>query len=278
MSITKEPGQSEEVALYEVPDNELAIGSTLGGPKAACIIKATGAIQLIYSIDIGQVLFGPVLLRHYDAATGMHLTHEQPGTFVIHPEHQEHKYLLPNGVSVHETIFVLSGRPEDDGTVDPPGVYYAVELHNTGNEPAAMQTYAYADLRGQTGHDIVAEYDKSLNALVAWNASEPDWVRVFGCSEPPDSYETTLDHGKAVADADPGALSNTTDAPTDPLGAFRHARTIAPGETARFFYVLSFGQWAQGGARQPPRPAVRHGGAGTDAGALSRRRWGAPCW
>ena len=85
--------------------------------------------------------------------------------------------MLPNGVSVHETIFVLSGKPEADGTVDPPGVYYAVELHNTGGEPAEMQTYAYADLRGQTGHDVVAEYDKSLNALVAWNASEPDWVR-----------------------------------------------------------------------------------------------------
>ena len=70
MSITKEPGQSEEVALYEVPDNELAIGSTLGGPKAACIIKATGAIQLVYSIDTGQVLFGPLLLRHYDTPRG----------------------------------------------------------------------------------------------------------------------------------------------------------------------------------------------------------------
>ncbi|MBV9852537.1 MAG: hypothetical protein JO250_22965 [Armatimonadetes bacterium] len=249
MSITKELGQSEKVAIYETPDNELAIGSTLGGPKAACIIKATGAIQLIYSIDSGQVLFGTVMLRHYASVTGMHLTHEQPGTFLIHPEHQEHKYALPNGVGVHETVFVLSGQPGTDGAVDPPGVYLAVELHNGTDEAVEMETYAYADLRGQTGHDVVAEYDKTLNALVAWNASEPDWVRVFGCSEPPASHETSLDHGKAVADASPGALSNKTEAPTDPLGALQHSHKIAPGQTARFFYVMSFGSGRKEAAR-----------------------------
>ncbi|MDQ2798543.1 MAG: hypothetical protein M3Y13_02745, partial [Armatimonadota bacterium] len=61
MTITREVGPSQRGGTYEVPDNELAIGSTLGGPKAACIIKATGAIQTIYSIDIGQSLFGTVL-------------------------------------------------------------------------------------------------------------------------------------------------------------------------------------------------------------------------
>ena len=55
MSITKELGQSERVALYEIADDELATGSTLGGPKAACIIKATGALELVYSSDIGQI-------------------------------------------------------------------------------------------------------------------------------------------------------------------------------------------------------------------------------
>ena len=48
MSITREIGPSERVGMYAVPDNELAIGSTLGGPKAACIIKATGALQVVY--------------------------------------------------------------------------------------------------------------------------------------------------------------------------------------------------------------------------------------
>ena len=241
MSITREIGPSERIGLYAVPDNELAIGSTLGGPKGACIIKATGALQVVYSIDIGQALFGTVVLRHYDAASGMHLAQDQPGTFLIHPEHQQHQFSLPPGLSVQETIFILNGAPADNGDVDPPGVYMAVELRNDGASAAQIATYAYADLRGNTGHDVVAEYDEALGALVAWNTSQPDWVRVFGCSDKPDSYETTLDYGRAVAAVCPGSLSGKTDAPTDPLGVLHHVREIKPGETARFYYLLSFG-------------------------------------
>jgi hypothetical protein len=241
MSVTREIGPSERIGIYAVSDKELAIGSTLGGPKAACIIKATGAIERMYSIDIGQVLFGTVVLRHYDAVSGMHLAQDQPGTFLIHPEHQEHRFGLPPGLSVHETIFVLNSAPKANGDVDPPAVYLAVELHNDGAEPAAVATYAYADLRGGTGHDVVAEYDADLGALVAWNESQPEWVRVFGCSDTPDSYETSLDYGRAVADVSPGRLSNTTEAPTDALGVLQHVRTIKPGATSRFYYLLSCG-------------------------------------
>jgi len=241
MTITREVGPSQRGGTYEVPDTELAIGSTLGGPKAACIIKATGAIQTVYAIDIGQALFGTVLLRHYDGDTGMHLAQDQPGKFVIHPEHQEHFFRLPRGISIHETVFVLNGPPQEDGSVDPPAVYLAVEMLNEGLTPARIVSYAYADLRGGTGHDVVAEYDAGLKGLVAWNAAQPDWVRIVGCSDAPDSYETTLDYGKAVSNADPGALSGKTDAPTDALGVFRHTREIAPGATARFYYRLSFG-------------------------------------
>ena len=241
MSITREVGPSQRGGTYEVPDNELAIGSTLGGPKAACIIKATGAIQTVYSIEIGQALFGTVLLRHYDGDTGMYLAQEQPGKFVLHPSHQEHYFRLPRGVSIHETVFVLNGQPEKDEATDPPAVYLSVEILNEGADAARIITYAYADLRGGTGHDVVAEYDKGLAALVAWNAGQSDWVRIVGCSDKPDTYETTLDYGKAVSNASPGALSNQTNAPTDPLGVFQHTREIKPGQTARFYYRLSFG-------------------------------------
>ena len=241
MSITREVGPSQRDGTYEVPDNELAIGSTIGGPKAACIIKATGAIQTVYSIEIGEALFGTVVLRHYDGGTGMHLAQDQPGKFVLHPSHQEHFFRLPRGVSFHETIFVLNGHPDTDGSVDPPGVYLAVEILNEGTEKAQIITYVHADLRGNTGHDVVAEYDSALGALIAWNAGQPDWVRLLGCSDAPNSYETTLDYGKAVANTSPGTLSNKTDAPTDPLGVLEHIREIEPGQTASFYYLLSLG-------------------------------------
>src|SRR5947209_13581141 len=126
MDIAKGIGQSGRVAIYEVPDTELAVGSTLGGPKVAAIIKANGAIEKVYSIDAGETLFGAVTLRHYDAVTGMYLAQESPGKFIIHPEHQEHVYSLASHVTVREDIFCLNGRPHDDGTVDPPAVYEVV--------------------------------------------------------------------------------------------------------------------------------------------------------
>src|SRR5947209_6937957 len=120
MNVAKGIGQSSRTAVYQVPDTELAVGSTLGGPKAAVIIKASGAIQKIYNSDMGETLFGTILLRHYDGVTGMELVQESPGTFVIHPEHQEHAYSLANGVQIREDIFVLNGPAGNDGSVDPP--------------------------------------------------------------------------------------------------------------------------------------------------------------
>src|SRR5947209_3758355 len=120
MDIAKWIGRSERVAIYEVPDTELAVGSTLGGPKVEAIIKASGAIEKVFSTDTGETLFGTVTIRHYDATTGMYLAQEPPGKFIIHPEHQEHVYSLSNRVEVHEDIFVLNSQPQEDGTVDPP--------------------------------------------------------------------------------------------------------------------------------------------------------------
>src|SRR5437868_12082643 len=90
MPIAQGIGQSGKIAVYELPDTELAVGSTLGGPKVTAIIKASGAIEKVYSVDLGVTLFGTLILRHYDALTGMYLDQERVGTFVIHPEHQEH--------------------------------------------------------------------------------------------------------------------------------------------------------------------------------------------
>ncbi len=242
MSIAEGIGRSERVAVYEVPDDELAVGSTLGGPKATAIIKANGSIEKVFSPDMGEVLLGTVILRHYDAVTGMWLVQNKTGTYVIHPEHQEHLFSLSNGVAVHETVFVLSGEPEPDGTVDPPGVYQAVELRNDGPERVGVMSYAFAVLRGDTEHDVAASYDEKLGAIIAWNAAKPKQVRIVGCSEQPESFETTLNYAKAVQESCPGPLSGETDAPEDPLGALQITHWIEPGETVRFFYLLSFGE------------------------------------
>lgn len=102
-------------------------------------------------------------------------------------------------------------------------------------------TYAFAVLRGDTEHDVMASYDKRLGAITAWNASQPVQARVVGCSERPQSFETTLNHAKAVSDVCPGPLSGKTEVPQDPLGVLHHTHHLEPGQSANFYYLLSFG-------------------------------------
>jgi Bacterial alpha-L-rhamnosidase 6 hairpin glycosidase domain len=253
MAIARGIGPSERVAIYKVPDGEMAAGSTLGGPKVCIVIKPTGAIEKVYSIDAGKALLGTLVLHHWDELTGMHLS-PHPGTFTIYPEHQEHDFALSNDVHVHENIFVLNGGPQHGDQVDPPGVYYTVQLRNDADEERRIATYAFCELRGETDSDIVATYEKGLGALIAWNDSHPELARVFGCSERPDSFETTLDHGKAVSEDYPGRLADSTEAPGNyPLGVLHHSHTLKPGQSVQFYYLLSFSGEGRRGAIQTYR-------------------------
>jgi len=232
-------GTGESVGTYVVGDDQMAVGSTLGSPRLCMTIKASGAIEKIYSVDAGEVLFGTLVLHFWDSGTGAKLL-PQPGRFVIHPEHQEHLYQLPNHVSVHETLFALSGAPVD-GVVDPPAAYYRVQLHNNGPDAAAFSSYAFCQLRGHTAHDVVAAYDPERQAIVAWNSGEPERVRLFGVSEKPAGYETTIDHDKALAFRRPAPLIGSTATPPgqDTLGVFEVAHALQPGESTEFFYKFA---------------------------------------
>ena len=97
---------------------------------------------------------------------------------------------LPKG-QPKAVILALHGFGDYSHAFEDPGALWAKR---------GIATYAFCELRGETSPDIVAMYDKGLGALIAWNDSHPELARVFGCSERPDSFETTLDHGKAVFD------------------------------------------------------------------------------
>ncbi|HEX4012811.1 MAG TPA: amylo-alpha-1,6-glucosidase [Candidatus Cybelea sp.] len=224
---------------YEISDTEMAAGSTFGGPKCVCTVKATGAIEKVYSSDCGKTLIGTVVTHHWDRRTGIALT-SLPGSFVIHPAHQEHRFALSNGVNVKEIIFVLSGKPDGDD-VDPPAVYYEVELYNPTAVAVAIESYGFAMLRGETGHDVRTAFDKRHNALVAFNKSDEAIVRAFACSSPVTSWEVTMNHGKAIAKDWPGILNN--DAPpqaSDPLGVLHLSHELKPKGRARFCFTITF--------------------------------------
>jgi hypothetical protein len=232
-------GAGQRGPVYELADTEAAAGSTLGGPKCVCIIKATGAIEKFYSSDYGKTVIGTFVPHHWDETTGIRLT-AQPGTFRMHPEHQEHFFTLSNGIEVHEDIFVYAAEPNGD-RVGPPVVYFTMTLANPTGIARTIATYAFAQLRGDLGHDVETAFDKRRNAIVAWNASDPSAARVVTCSEPVTSWETTMDHGKAIAPKSPGVLANRAQSPaTDPLGVMHLRRTLEPGERARVTFSLTF--------------------------------------
>jgi hypothetical protein len=232
-------GAGQGGAFYDLDDPQVAAGSTLGGPKCVCIIKATGAIEKIYSSDYGKTLIGTMVPHHWDETTGIPLT-ALPGTFRIHPEHQEHFFRLSNGIAVHEDIFVLSTKPRGD-RVDPPAVYFTMTLSNPTDVTRSIGTYAFAELRGEMGHDVESAFDKRRNAIVAWNTSDPSFARVITCSETVTSWETTMDHGKVIAPRSPGELTGVAQSPaTDPLGVLHLSHTLKPNERVQFTFIVTF--------------------------------------
>ncbi|MFN2528006.1 MAG: amylo-alpha-1,6-glucosidase [Candidatus Baltobacteraceae bacterium] len=237
-------GAGHQGACYHVSDTEVAAGSTLGSPNCVCVIKATGAIEEIYSSDCGSKLMGTIVAHHWDGLTGIALT-PLPGKFVFHPEHQEHFFALSNGIEVHEDIFVLSGMPKGRH-IDPPGVYYTVELYNPTSECIRIETYGFAELRGDTPHDVVSRFDARRHAIVACNKSRPQLVRMFACSRAVTSWETTMDHGKAIAKDWPGVLGYEVTSPAaDPLGVLHLRHKLEPGARASFCFTMTFSSAGQ---------------------------------
>lgn len=238
-SVAKIAGTGERIATYDVSDQQMAVGSTLGGPKATTIIKASGAIEKIYSSDAGETMIGTIVLQHWDEESGISLSN-LPGSFHIHPDRQDHLFALSNGIEIHEWLFILSGKmPHEE--LDPPAAYYQLELHNPTQQSVKLGTYAFAQLSGSLGCDIEVRYDRRRHAFVVKNRSKPDLVRLFGATTKPASYEVSDDHGMATMPSAPGTLRNeTVAAGADPLGILHFSNVLPPGGTARICLKVSF--------------------------------------
>lgn len=221
----------------------MAVGSTLGGAKCALIVKATGAVERIYSVEAGETLIGTIVFHHWDEQACIPLA-AAPGEFHLHPDRQDHHFVLANGVAVRERIFVLS-TSEAVGNDDPPAAYYAIRLTNTNDTDVAMSSYAFVELRGSLApDDLRVKYDERRNAFVVSNKKKPDLARLVGSSRRPTSYQVTSDHGMATANISPSELDRTLDARgSDPLGVFHWHHHLKPGEEREYFLkaVLSVG-------------------------------------
>lgn len=106
----------------------------------------------------------------------------------------------------------------------------------------SVALYAFSELDGTSSRDIVASYDEQRHAIVAWSEKTPDQVRTIGCSQAPDSWEVTIDHGKAVGSRSPGKLSMAVGKTSDsPLGILHYTLDLAPAQTVRLAFQITVG-------------------------------------
>ncbi|MHB8461109.1 MAG: amylo-alpha-1,6-glucosidase [Vulcanimicrobiaceae bacterium] len=226
---------------YVLADDQMAQGSTLGAPRCTVIVKPTGAIANVYSPDAGYNFFGAICVRLWDRRSKVRLSSHH-GEFHIHPERQDHSYSLDNGVKVHEQVFPYNFAGDDGKTIPVPAVYYRFHFENQSAAPVSFDAYAFAELRGNTAQDVVAEYDSALGGLVVWNRSTPSQVRLFASLTPCATWETSDDRGKIVSRTCPDSLSNVASAiGPDPVGTLHMTVDLQPGEKrwVEFLCVLS---------------------------------------
>ncbi|MBV9973695.1 MAG: hypothetical protein JO135_10210, partial [Candidatus Eremiobacteraeota bacterium] len=216
---------------YILPDEEMAQGSTIGAPRCCIIIKPTGAIQKIYCPDAGYDFFGAVSVHYWDRTSRIRMG-QRNGEFHIHPERQDHRFLLDNGVNVHEQVFPYNNTWQQMSDIPPPAVYYRAEFTNPTQVAVSFDAYGFAELRGNTAHDIDVEFDETLGGIVAWNKTNPSQLRLFATVDPCTTWEVNSDRGKVVARLSPGRLANkVVDVGPDPVGALHVAIDLKPGES-----------------------------------------------
>jgi hypothetical protein len=226
------------MSTYEVPDDQMAVGSTLGAPRGAIILKANGAIERFYSIDAGEIVVRGMQVYYWDPVTKVPLG-KLPGQFVIHPDRQEHVYELSNGLTIRERVFMLNGQPELK-RADPAIAYYHVEVENTSGRALQFASIAACDLRGMMSDDVRVRYDAKRNAFIAVNDSAKQFARAFSCSLQPQHWEVTSDHGKCSRVDYPGPLSETIVRGGDQFFAlFEHVHTLDDGEKVATTFMLS---------------------------------------
>ncbi len=232
---------------FSVASSRLAMGSSLGNSAIWIQTKGDGAIERIFLNSIGESLVGTVNLRY--AGRPQHSDSFFPGIFAggpreleIHPAYQRVRFRIIEVIEVAETTFVpfAKGDPGDDEPV----AYVVVELENRDTITHELRIFASAVLRGTTSADISARYDHKARALLAHNASKPQWIRVLGTSDAPARYRADSDYGLSYDPAFQGQLENDSSATGDLIGRLQWDFALAPGERRRFWFAL--GVYAEG--------------------------------
>ncbi len=213
---------------YRLADSDMASGSLLGSPQIQMKIKATGAIEKIFCVDAGESLLKTFAPRHWDETTGAKLE-EISGHYFMFPEHQEHKFMLSNGVYIREDVFVHESI-----------VHYVIEFHNDSEETQHIGTFAFCEMARNVDDELVVQYDERLRALVAHSKDDAKLTRIVGATREPRGYEVSIDHAMAVTGTFPAPLAKNTKAPRGlAMGVLQYSTKLEPQEHASLEFRLS---------------------------------------
>jgi glycogen debranching enzyme len=238
----------------------LSMGASLGNRHCWVTTRGQGAIDGFFSTDLGRAVVGAMLVRYSGLGSqlvfsGEHKTSterdafvrlrpDEPGEVELHPAYERFTCVLPPRVRVRQTVFVPRSvfRPNEPSQQGDPAVaYQMVELTNEGKEANSLRVYSFAQLRGDTPPDVCVRFDSEHGVLVACNAGQPDWVRVFGATVPVNAYETTTDASQVYQLSHMCTLHNRTECGGGHvLGALQVNVDLQPGEVRRFAFVVAF--------------------------------------
>lgn len=241
---------------YTLHESELGMGASFGNSALWIHTKGTGAIERVFLNEIGTSLVGAVSVRYGARARHVALSkleeHRPDDTFSgiypdhggrvfeIHPAYQRVRFRLASVLDVEETTFLplLAASPTDR---DPPIAYVIVNIHNFDDVAHPLRLTGSASLRGSTAPDVRAHYDEDAGALVAYNASHPDWVRVFGVSQKPVRYSADLNFGAVYDPTHLHPSTNKTDATGDLIGCLQLDLALEPGQRHQIYFTVGLG-------------------------------------
>ncbi|MEO9170287.1 MAG: amylo-alpha-1,6-glucosidase [Candidatus Baltobacteraceae bacterium] len=203
-------------------DAQLGVGASFGNSAIWVNTKSTGALERVFLNALAQSLIGTISLRY--GAFGLPLStvrnadRSAQGCIAvrpdgdsrrvdIHPAYQRVSFVLGGVVEVKETTFVPLGNAPS-GYDDPPLAYIVTELINRSDVAHQIRVVGSARLRGSMEPDVRVRFDAATHALVAFNASQPNAVRIFGVSEPSSRFEAGFDFGRIYDPTHVNALNN----------------------------------------------------------------------
>jgi hypothetical protein len=250
---------------FTTTESNLGMGASLGNSALWILTKGTGQIERVFLNDAAQSLIGTIGVQYGSRSKPLDSlgfsdtgepsdVQESPSytqlfadvgkrVFELHPAYQRVRYTLKSVIDIVETTFLPLGSAKP-GHEDPPLVYIIVDVINRDTILHHARVIGSAMLSGSTPADVQTRFEARANALVSINKSRPQWVRIFGLSEPPTRYGCDFDYGGTYDATYLHNVRNNLDAVGAVLGRLQLDLALEPNKPRRFCFVA--GAYAHG--------------------------------